>query len=166
MKIELKILDDRIKGLTYAKPGDAAVDLRASSINGTNLLGLLPFTLMPGKTAKVGTGVAVHLASMAFNGEPLCESEFSVAGLVVPRSGLGSKGIRLANTVGVCDSQFQGEIILALENAGDEPFSFNALDRLAQYMIVPVFRPDFVVVSEFSASSERGESGFGSSGRG
>lgn len=170
MKVEFKILDERLVGLGYATAGAAAADLRACNIDGVLTIGsgnIFPYALLPGEKVKIGTGVAVHLGSMTENGEPVVNAEhgLSVASLILPRSGLGSMGIRLSNTVGLIDADYQGELMLAMENRGDEPFVINPLDRLAQFCIVPVFRPEFVFVPEFSVRTERGAGGFGSTGK-
>lgn len=164
MKVEIKLLDERLTAPEYAKPGDAAVDLRACRINGVTLDGAGRCVIWPKQKVKVGTGVAVYLGSMEDDGVDFTSPFYSLAGLVLPRSGLGSAGIRLSNTIGLCDSGYQGEIILAIENAGSEQFTIEPLMRLAQYMIVPVLKPSFEVVAEFSSKTERGAGGFGSSG--
>ena len=86
--------------------------------------------------------------------------------MILPRSGLGHKhGIVLGNLVGLIDSDYQGEIMVSTWNRGRETFTLNPLDRLAQLVVVPVLQVAFNVVDEFSAS-ERGEGGFGSTGKG
>ena len=89
-----------------------------------------------------------------------------LAAVILPRSGLGHKhGIVLGNLVGLIDSDYQGEIMVSTWNRGRETFTLNPLDRLAQLVVVPVLQVAFNVVDEFSAS-ERGEGGFGSTGKG
>ena len=87
------------------------------------------------------------------------------AALVIPRSGLGSKGIVLSNLVGLIDGDYQGEIFVSLWNAGNDYYRVNALDRVAQLLVIPVAQPIFQLVPEFSRSTDRGENGFGSTGR-
>lgn len=153
MNVELKILDQRIaeEPLKYATDGSCAADLRACSN--------VPIDIYPGDIAKIGTGVALHLGSAIM---PDCQR---LAGLVLPRSGLASRGITIVNyPAGLIDADYTGEIIAALRNDGDEPFRIYPLDRIAQLLIVPVALPRFRVVEEFTATTARGAGGFGSTG--
>jgi dUTP pyrophosphatase len=85
--------------------------------------------------------------------------------VILPRSGLGHKnGIVLGNLVGLIDSDYQGELMVSCWNRGREPFVVNPGERIAQLVFVPVVQADFEIVTEFGAS-ERGEGGFGSTGR-
>jgi dUTP pyrophosphatase len=87
------------------------------------------------------------------------------AALILPRSGLGHKhGIVLGNLVGLIDSDYQGELFISCWNRGDKEFIINPLDRIAQLVLVPVHQASFNLVNEFE-SSERGEGGFGSTGK-
>jgi dUTP pyrophosphatase len=87
------------------------------------------------------------------------------AAMILPRSGLGHKhGIVLGNLVGLIDSDYQGQLLVSCWNRGREPFMLNPMERIAQLIIVPVIQADFSVVDEFAAS-ERGEGGFGSTGK-
>ncbi|MCY4148821.1 MAG: dUTP diphosphatase [Gammaproteobacteria bacterium] len=148
-KIEVKILDPRIRsefGLpTYATQGSAGVDLRAC-IDG-------PLELGPGQSELIPTGIAIHV------------SDPEVAAVLVPRSGLGHKhGIVLGNLVGLIDSDYQGQLFVSCWNRSTRRFTIKPGDRIAQMVLVPVIHADFQVVDEF-ASSERGDGGFGSTGR-
>lgn len=106
-----------------------------------------------GECRLIGTGMAIYIANPNF------------AGLILPRSGLGHKhGIVLGNLVGLIDADYQGELMVSVWNRSDEDFTLNPAERMAQYVVVPVARPDFEVVDEFSKISERGTGGFGSSG--
>ena len=88
----------------------------------------------------------------------------SLAALVVPRSGLGSKhGIVLGNLVGLIDSDYQGELMVPAWNRSEQEFEINSGDRIAQMIIVPIVQADFEIVEDFE-ESERGTKGFGSSG--
>ena len=88
----------------------------------------------------------------------------SLAAMVIPRSGLGSKhGIVLGNLVGLIDSDYQGELMVPAWNRSDKDFEINPGDRIAQMIIVPVIQADFEIVDEFK-ETQRGEKGFGSSG--
>ena len=87
------------------------------------------------------------------------------AAVLLPRSGLGHKhGIVLGNLVGLIDSDYQGELKVSLWNRGKEAFTIEPMERIAQMVIVPVVQAAFKVVDEFAAS-ERGEGGFGSTGK-
>ena len=85
--------------------------------------------------------------------------------MILPRSGLGHKhGIVLGNLVGLIDSDYQGPLMVSCWNRGDEPYTLQPLERLAQLVIVPVVQAEFHVVNDF-AQSERSGGGFGSTGR-
>lgn len=108
--------------------------------------------LRPGSVVKVGTGLAFEL--------PL-----NLAMLILPRSGLATKErIRPANTPGLLDSDYRGELFIALENCGVNDFRIGDGQRIAQILFVPIARPlSFEVVDELT-STERGDGGFGSTG--
>ncbi len=147
LTVELKILDDRLRNMmpAYATPGSAGLDLRACIDH--------VMTLHPGETELIPTGMAMHLADSGY------------AAMILPRSGLGHKhGIVLGNLVGLIDSDYQGQLLVSCWNRGREPFLLNPLERIAQLVIVPVMQASFEVVKEFQAS-ERGEGGFGSTGK-
>ncbi len=146
-KLEVKILDERIRGMLphYATPGAAGLDLRACLE--------APLTLAPGQSQLVSSGIAIHV------GDP------GYAAVILPRSGLGSKnGIVLGNLVGLIDSDYQGPLMVSLWNRGAASFTVQPLDRIAQLVVVPVVQVEFEVVEEFAASA-RGAGGFGSTGR-
>ena len=148
MKIDVKILDPRMADQlpTYATPGSAGLDLRACIDT--------PVVLEPGQAQLIPTGLAMHL------GDP------GLAAMILPRSGLGHKhGIVLGNLVGLIDSDYQGPLMVSCWNRGSEPFTIQPLERIAQLVIVPVVQAQFRLVDSFDAS-ERGEGGFGSTGRG
>ena len=85
--------------------------------------------------------------------------------LLLPRSGLAIKhGIVLANTVGVIDSDFQGEIGIGIVNRGTAPYTIVQGERICQLMFVPVIQADLSVIAQFSQESDRGTGGFGSTG--
>ncbi|RDS97906.1 dUTP diphosphatase, partial [Burkholderia contaminans] len=122
---------------------------------GLTLRGCLdaPVTLQPGETTLVPTGLAIHLADPGY------------AALILPRSGLGHKhGIVLGNLVGLIDSDYQGQLMVSTWNRGQTEFVLNPFERLAQLVIVPVVQAQFNIVDDF-AESDRGEGGFGSTGR-
>lgn len=147
MRIDVKILDPRMAEQlpAYATPGSAGLDLRACLNE--------PITLEPNGWQLVGTGIAIHLADPGY------------AALILPRSGLGHKhGIVLGNLVGLIDSDYQGELKVSAWNRSDVPFVLQPMERLAQLVIVPVVQARFNVVDEFPPS-ERGEGGYGSTGK-
>lgn len=158
MKIETKIIDERLIApgmLGYATPGSAAIDMRAC-----NMLGTAPFqefTIYPGEQVQFGAGVAFWM-----QGED--GMRLPVAGLLIPRSGLGSKGMRLANTVGLIDTDFQGQVLMTVQWHGSDPLPIKSFDRIAQLMIVPYIKAELVFVPEFSNKTERADGGFGSTG--
>ena len=149
MKIDVKILDPRIAEQfpTYATAGSAGLDLRACLD--------APLTLAPNAWQLVPTGMAIHLADPGY------------AALILPRSGLGHKhGIVLGNLVGLIDSDYQGQLMVSAWNSSDVAYTLAPMERLAQLVIVPVVQAQFNIVDEFPAASERGEGGYGSTGRG
>ena len=147
LKVDLKILDERLHNMmpAYATPGSAGLDLRACIEH--------VMTLHPGETELIPTGMAIHI------GDP------GYAAMILPRSGLGHKhGIVLGNLVGLIDSDYQGQLLVSCWNRGRERFLLNPLERIAQLVIVPIVQAGFNVVDDFAAS-ERGEGGFGSTGK-
>lgn len=147
MKVDVKILDPRVKDKmpTYATMGSAGLDLRAILDE--------PLTLNPGETRLIKTGLAIHLADPGY------------AALILPRSGLGHKhGIVLGNLVGLIDSDYQGELMVSTWNRGQEAFTIEPMERIAQLVIVPVVQMQMNIVDDFEAS-DRGAGGFGSTGK-
>ena len=147
--IQLKILDKRLGDSVplpeYATPGSAGLDLRACIDE--------PISIHPGETVLINTGLAIHIDNPA------------LAATILPRSGLGHKhGIVLGNLVGLIDSDYQGPLMVSCWNRGSQSYTIQPGERIAQLVIVPVLKARFQVVEEF-ALSERGEGGFGSSGK-
>lgn len=145
--IDLKVLDPRVADFlpAYATPGSAGLDLRACLDE--------PLVLQSGQTALIPTGLAMHIADPG------------LAALILPRSGLGHKhGIVLGNLVGLIDSDYQGQLMVSCWNRGYEPFTVQPFERIAQMVIVPVVQARFRRVEEFG-TSQRGEGGFGSTGK-
>ena len=147
--VDLKILDDRlgqsIPMPTYATEGSAGLDLRACLEEA--------LTLNPGDTQLIPTGMAIHL------------DDPGLAAMLLPRSGLGHKhGIVLGNLVGLIDSDYQGQLMVSVWNRGNTSFTIEVGERIAQMVIVPVIQPTFNIVSDFD-ESDRGEGGFGSTGK-
>jgi dUTP pyrophosphatase len=148
MKLDVKILDARLREAmpAYATPGSAGLDLRACLD--------APLTLQANAWQLVPTGMAIHL------NDPL------YAALILPRSGLGHKhGIVLGNLVGLIDSDYQGQLMVSAWNRSDVAFTIEPMERIAQLVIVPVVQAQFNLVDEFAAASERGEGGYGSTGK-
>jgi dUTP pyrophosphatase len=124
------------------RPGDAGYDLRSVEAA----------TLPPGGRATLGTGLALALPE-------------GVAGLVTPRSGLAANhGVTCLNAPGLIDPNYRGEVRVILHNAGEKPFTVGPGDRIAQLLLVPYWAPALDAV-EALPDTERGELGFGSSGR-
>ena len=147
--VQLKILDPRLGTQwplpAYATPGSAGLDLRACLDQ--------PLTLAAGQSELLPTGMAIHL------GRP------DLAAVILPRSGLGARhGIVLGNLVGLIDSDYQGPLMVSCWNRSGQSFTIEPGERIAQMVIVPVLQAAFEIVNEFAAS-ERGEGGFGHSGR-
>ena len=147
--IQLKILDSRLGEAfplpEYATEGAAGMDLRALLDE--------PMELKPGETHLIPTGLAIHI------------EDPHLAAVILPRSGLGHKhGIVLGNLVGLIDSDYQGQLFVSCWNRGSSSFRIEIGERIAQLVIIPVVRANFEIVNEFDAS-ERGEGGFGHSGR-
>jgi dUTP pyrophosphatase len=148
MKLDVKILDERLRDAmpSYATPGSAGLDLRACLD--------APLTLQPNAWQLVPTGMAIHL------------NDPSYAAFILPRSGLGHKhGIVLGNLVGLIDSDYQGQLMVSAWNRSDVVFTMEPMERIAQLVIVPVVQAEFRIVDEFDGTSERGEGGYGSTGK-
>ena len=147
--IALKILDARVGTEialpAYATAGSAGMDLRACLDK--------PLTLAPGESVLVPTGLALHIADPG-----LCA-------LILPRSGLGHRhGIVLGNLTGLIDADYQGPLMVSLWNRSNTAYVVQPGERIAQLVLMPVARAAFTVVDSFEAS-ERGEGGFGHTGR-
>lgn len=150
--VQVKILNPKIGSHpdfplpTRATAGSAGIDLRACIEE--------PEVIKAGETKLIGTGLAIYIADANY------------AGLILPRSGLGHKhGIVLGNLVGLIDADYQGELMVSVWNRSDTDFILQPAERMAQYMVVPVVRPEFNIVEDFSDQSLRGAGGFGHSGR-
>ncbi len=147
MNLNVKIKLSR--GMTapeYATTGSAAVDLRAALDEGCVV------TILPGERALIPTGIAIAPESS------------DVVAILAGRSGLGvKKGVTLANGIGVIDSDYRGEVQVALINRGNEPFEVVRGDRIAQMMFLPVLHAAFLPTEELD-DTERGAGGFGHTG--
>jgi dUTP pyrophosphatase len=148
--VEVKILDDRLKQMMIgrATSGSAAIDLHACIEK--------QIIVDPGQDFSIGTGISIYIKNVNY------------CAFILPRSGLSSRfGIVLSNTTGLIDADYQGEIILKMRHQKANGYSvpINPLDRVAQIIFLPIARPEFNFVQEFSEESTRGQSGFGSTGK-
>jgi dUTP pyrophosphatase len=146
--VQFKVLDEQIRPYIprYATEGAAGLDLCA--------LISQPLTIQPGETQRIRTGLAIHIAQPG------------LAAMILPRSGLGSKhGIVLGNLVGLIDSDYQGELMVACWNRGQTEYTLQPFERFAQLVLVPVVQAQLQEVTEFSSETERGVGGFGSTGK-
>ena len=147
--LQIRILDARLGREfplpAYATAGSAGMDLRACLD--------APLALAPGRAELIPTGLAIHLADPG------------LAAVILPRSGLGHKhGVVLGNLVGLIDSDYQGQLLVSCWNRGQEPFTIQPGERIAQLVVVPVVQVALEVVERFDESA-RGVGGFGHSGR-
>ena len=147
--IELKILDPKIgKSIPLpqiATEGSAGMDMRACIDS--------ELIVSPGDTVLVPTGIAMHIA------------DNNLAAVLLPRSGLGHKhGLVLGNLTGLIDSDYQGQIFISCWNRGEKAYKINPGDRIAQMVFIPIEQVKFEVVDDFK-ESDRGEGGFGHSGK-
>lgn len=143
--VEIKYAHDGIKRLVPSTSGSAGYDLQIDIDT--------PEILICGNQKFFGTGISIHINNPNY------------AGIIIPRSGLGVGGLVIGNTIGLIDSDYQGEIRMTLLNRNKhgciklEPYM-----RVAQLVVLPVCHPVFKEVKEFSCNSERGSGGFGSTG--
>ena len=149
MKLKIKAVSDKIgKDIPYpfyATAGAAAMDLCACVD--------APVEVAPRALVSIPTGIAIALPSAEY------------VALVFARSGLGIKhGVAPANCVGVIDSDYRGEIMVGLHNAGESDYTVQPGDRIAQLMVVPVVQAQVQMVEELDDTA-RGAGGFGSTGR-
>lgn len=149
MELKIKALSPKIGAdipvPSYATAGSAGMDLRACID--------APVTILPGEQALVPTGLAIAL--------PSCD----YVALLYARSGLAIKhGLSPANCVGVIDSDYRGEIVVALRNYAKEPYTVEPGERIAQMVITPVVQAAIALVDELD-DTDRGAGGFGSTGR-
>ena len=147
--MEIKILDDRI-GSTIPLP--CYTTLMAAGLDLAACIDA-PMTLAPQQCALISTGLAIYIKDPGY------------MGLILPRSGLGHKhGLVLGNGSGVIDADYQGELRVSCFNRSQTPYTIEEGDRIAQLIIQPIARPNFVIVSEFTEQQKRIKTGFGSTG--
>jgi len=147
ISIDYKVLNSLVEDHlpSYASKGSAGLDLRACIEHIQ--------TLNPGETFLIPTGISIYIKNPNY------------AAVILPRSGLGHKhGIVLGNLVGLIDSDYQGELLVSCWNRSENAFLINPLERIAQLVILPVMQAKFNKVEQFS-ETERGEGGFGSTGK-
>jgi len=146
-KIEIIFNDPRAEGRgvpEYGSVGAAGLDLRSCD----------NWEILPGEIGKFPMGYALYIG------------DHTLCGMILPRSGLGVRGILPANVLGLIDSDYQGELVVYLKNHSNEPFLVQNGDRIAQLVFMPVEHVMFSSVLEFSHITERGTGGFGSTGNG
>lgn len=143
-KINIKKLTDTAKTPTRGSEHAAGYDLYADVKN--------QVMISPHETEKIGTGLAIEILDGYF-------------GAIFARSGLAAKeGLRPANCVGVCDSDYRGEYIVAVHNDSDQPRVIDPGERIAQLVVMPYLAVTFEEVTELT-DTNRGEGGFGSTGK-
>jgi dUTP pyrophosphatase len=147
--IQIKILDSKMGSdfplPEYATLDSAGMDLRACIGE--------PLTIAPGETHLIPTGIAMYI------GDP------HLAAIILPRSGLGHKhGLVLGNLVGLIDADYQGPLMVSCWNRGQNTYTIQPGERIAQLVILPIVRAQFQLVEEF-AETQRGAGGFGHSGK-
>lgn len=146
---------------TYAKPGDAGLDLRVTE----------NVTLHPGECKLLPTGIAIWIGSNHVSqAKSICDYNKShnsnVMGMIVPRSSLGTKGLILANTIGIIDEDYQGELMIsALNRTKDQTLNLTSGEKICQIIFIPFVKVSWSIVEEFSGVTDRNTGGFGSSGR-
>lgn len=145
--VKFKKLDELVTLPKYQTEGSAGLDLQAwiPELNGQTKL-----TLQPGEVQLIPTGFAVQIPKGYY-------------GAIVSRSGMSLKGIVVANSPGIIDSDFCSEIKIIIKNTGLSPFVINRGDRIAQMLILPVAHVVWTEVSELTQTA-RGANGFGSTG--
>ncbi|MGB9674569.1 MAG: dUTP diphosphatase [Nanopusillaceae archaeon] len=141
MKIKVKKLDSKAIIPRYASEGSSGLDLYSIEECRVN----------PGEIKLIPTGISIEIPD-------------GYEGQIRPRSGIASKyGITIINTPGTIDSDYRGELKLAIINLSKTPYSIHIHDRLAQLVISPVVKVDIEEVNELS-ETQRGKNGFGSTG--
>ena len=144
--VKIRVLNKNIKELPkFESDGAAGLDLRASIDRS--------LVINPNETELIPTGISIYIENK------------NHAALILPRSGLGHKhGIVLGNLVGLIDADYQGELLVSCWNRGKSAFTIEPYDRIAQLIFISIYRPKLKLVNDFQ-SSERGDDGFGSSGK-
>jgi dUTP pyrophosphatase len=149
-RIEARIVNQKLgKEISlpaYATDGSAAMDLRAC-LDG-------PVTIPPRGRELIKTGLAINMMDPG------------LVAIVASRSGLSlNHHVHVAQGIGIIDADYHGEISVILANDGEEAYIVNPGDRIAQLMFQPVVQVAFNMVEKFLIETERGEGGFGSTGK-
>jgi len=149
-KIEARIVNDLLGSTlplpSYATDGSAAMDLRACTTE--------PVTLVAGGRTLIKTGLAINMMDPG------------LVAIVASRSGLSLKhGVRVAQGIGVIDADYHGEIAVILANDSQDDYIIQPGERIAQLMFQPVVQVSLHLVDQFSTDTDRGEGGFGSTGK-
>ena len=142
----IRLTDDpRLVIPSRATPGSAGFDLQAVIDE--------PITIFPGEHQKIKTGLKIWIKAE------------HIVGIIVPKSGKGTKGLGIKNLVGILDSDYQGEVLVALWNTNEEEtLEVEPFMQIAQVVFLPFISPSFTEVVQFNEDSLRGEGGFGSTG--
>jgi dUTP pyrophosphatase len=159
--MQLRFLDDRLAEFKPATELSAGYDLRACIDK--------DIYIPPGGQEKIKTGVALNMITEGMMNELQQSGTADVTivpcAIVMPRSGLGCKGVKPRNTPGLIDADYQGEVIVCLYNEGNDTVHINPMDRIAQLVFTIALHPFMEIVTEFSNQTERGANGFGSTGK-
>jgi dUTP pyrophosphatase len=183
MKVAIKVLNTNFykeRSLPeYATPGSAGIDLMCTE----------DVCLEAGDIRMLPTGLSIYIASHYKLASIVIDAEVTrrlgITGLIIPRSSLGLAGLELANTIGVIDEDYQGELLIAAHNRnsvvewqvgpGGRPLlesnklggaiRLRAGERIAQLLFVPTIRVELEPCEEFTKITPRGKGGFGSTGR-
>lgn len=179
MKIEIKVINkefyEKFPLPKYETIGSVGMDLRSTE----------DIVIYPGETKMISTGLAIWIGSGRVSDNiltatnqitPIAALPFKVEGQIRPRSGLGNKGLILANTIGVIDEDYQGELKICAWNRNkvyedclEEDMNVGVIklpagDRIAQLLFLPVIKVGFEVVENFTDITSRQSGGFGSTG--
>jgi deoxyuridine 5'-triphosphate nucleotidohydrolase len=165
MTVKLKYTGAARPKLTRGTVGSVGFDLTVCTINNEEVGMFDAFVLDPHTTVTIGTGIALAMPMEWADEEPEVDDPLVVGTpIIVPRSSTGRCTLMLANTIGVIDPDYRGEIMLQVHNFGDRPQVITTGDRLAQVLFLPVLIPAFEVVEDFTITTARGAGGFGSTG--
>lgn len=153
--MEIKLLDSRLKEFKPETELSAGYDLRSCEQE--------EVVILPGQTVRIHTGISVYMGEDIDNG-PDDHTRLNYCAVIMPRSGLGCRGLRPRNVPGLIDADYQGEVILCMYNESEEFVTIKPMDRIAQLVFMISMQPKFMYVTHFSTETARGEGGFGSTG--
>lgn len=140
MNIEMIVANEKLIPI-YKTIGSGACDLVANIER--------PITIAPQAQVMINTGIKIHIKNPKFGG------------FILPRSGKGTKGLVIGNLVGLIDSDYQGDIKVALWNRSSAPITVNPLEPIVQLAILPLTQAKFKFVEKFGEKTKRGAGGFG-----